>query len=93
MSRADHLPAFLFACLPACSACGVPSGAAWVGASPPPATRTHSLPWRPPTRPPSALRRAAVKAAGKWRQEGKTYEVQDGDIIHWKFNVTAPSKK
>ncbi len=26
---------------------------------------------------------AAVKAAGKWRQEGKTYEVQDGDIIHW----------
>jgi len=26
---------------------------------------------------------AAVKAAGKWRQEGKMYEVQDGDIIHW----------
>jgi ribosome-binding ATPase YchF (GTP1/OBG family) len=26
---------------------------------------------------------AAVKAAGKWRQEGKTYEVLDGDIIHW----------
>lgn len=31
--------------------------------------------------PPSLA--AAVKAAGKWRQEGKTYEVQDGDIIHW----------
>ncbi|KAL4858911.1 Obg-like ATPase 1 [Chlorella vulgaris] len=36
---------------------------------------------------------AAVKAAGKWRQEGKTYEVLDGDIIHWKFNVTASGKK
>ncbi|KAL4439237.1 hypothetical protein ABPG77_004139 [Micractinium sp. CCAP 211/92] len=36
---------------------------------------------------------AAVKAAGKWRQEGKMYEVQDGDIIHWKFNVTASGKK
>lgn len=37
--------------------------------------------------------RAAVKAAGKWRQEGKQYEVQDGDIIHWKFNVTSSGKK
>lgn len=36
---------------------------------------------------------AAVKAAGKWRQEGKMYEVQDGDIIHWKFNVTSSGKK
>lgn len=26
---------------------------------------------------------AEVKAAGKYRQEGKTYEVQDGDIIHF----------
>ena len=26
---------------------------------------------------------AAVQAAGKYRQEGKAYEVQDGDIIHW----------
>ena len=28
-----------------------------------------------------------VKAAGLLRQEGKTYEVKDGDIIHFKFNV------
>ncbi len=26
---------------------------------------------------------AEVKAAGKYRQEGKTYEVVDGDIIHF----------
>merc|ERR1719265_937420 len=26
-----------------------------------------------------------VKAAGKYRQEGKTYEVQDGDVIFFKF--------
>ncbi len=36
---------------------------------------------------------AAVKAAGKYRQEGKTYEVKDGDIIFFKFNVTASGKK
>lgn len=24
-----------------------------------------------------------VKAAGKYKQQGKTYEVQDGDVIHW----------
>ncbi|GAB4815015.1 hypothetical protein N2152v2_002061 [Parachlorella kessleri] len=35
----------------------------------------------------------AVKAAGKYRQEGKTYEVKDGDIIFFKFNVTASGKK
>lgn len=29
----------------------------------------------------------AVKSAGKLRQEGKDYVVQDGDIIHFKFNV------
>jgi ribosome-binding ATPase YchF (GTP1/OBG family) len=29
----------------------------------------------------------AVKAAGKLRQEGKSYIVQDGDIINFKFNV------
>ncbi len=29
----------------------------------------------------------AVKAAGKLRQEGKGYIVQDGDIINFKFNV------
>ena len=35
---------------------------------------------------------AFVKAAGKYRQEGKNYEVQDGDIIYFKFNVTASKK-
>ncbi|TVY15887.1 Obg-like ATPase 1 [Lachnellula arida] len=34
---------------------------------------------------------APIKAAGKYRQEGKTYTVQDGDIIHFQFNV-APKK-
>lgn len=28
-----------------------------------------------------------AKEAGKWRQEGKTYEVQEGDVIHFLFNV------
>merc|ERR1711957_326262 len=28
---------------------------------------------------------ALVKAAGKYRQEGKTYEVHDGDVIFYKF--------
>lgn len=36
---------------------------------------------------------AEVKAAGKYRQEGKAYVVADGDIIHFQFNVTAPKKK
>jgi len=30
----------------------------------------------------------AVKAAGKLKQEGKNYVVQDGDIIFFKFNVS-----
>ncbi|MDR2106001.1 MAG: redox-regulated ATPase YchF [Coriobacteriales bacterium] len=30
---------------------------------------------------------AASRAAGKLRQEGKDYVVQDGDIMHFKFNV------
>jgi hypothetical protein len=30
---------------------------------------------------------AALKAAGKLRVEGKTYEVQDGDVMHFLFNV------
>jgi hypothetical protein len=30
---------------------------------------------------------AALKSAGKLRQEGKTYVVQDGDIMHFLFNV------
>ena len=36
---------------------------------------------------------AKVKEAGKYRQEGKNYQVQDGDIIFFKFNVTADKKK
>lgn len=36
---------------------------------------------------------AAVKAEGLYKQNGKTYEVQDGDIIFFKFNVTAQPKK
>lgn len=30
---------------------------------------------------------AGAKEAGKWRQEGKQYIVQDGDVIHFLFNV------
>ncbi len=29
----------------------------------------------------------AVKEAGKWRLEGREYVVQDGDIMHFRFNV------
>jgi len=36
---------------------------------------------------------AAVKAAGKYRQEGKTYVVQDGDICHFLFNPAGGKKK
>mmetsp|Transcript_38206 Transcript_38206/g.77157 ORF Transcript_38206/g.77157 Transcript_38206/m.77157 type:complete len:432 (-) Transcript_38206:277-1572(-) len=36
---------------------------------------------------------AGCKDAGKYRQEGKTYVVKDGDIFHFQFNVTAPKKK
>ena len=32
---------------------------------------------------------AAVKAAGRYRQQGKTYVVEDGDIILFKFNAGA----
>ena len=35
----------------------------------------------------------AVKAAGKYRQEGKNYVVDDGDVIFFKFNVTSSGKK
>ena len=31
---------------------------------------------------------AEIKAAGKYRQEGKEYVVQDGDVLFFKFNVT-----
>jgi len=33
-----------------------------------------------------------VKAKGKYRQEGKNYIVKDGDVIFFKFNVTAKGK-
>ena len=36
---------------------------------------------------------AAVKEAGKYRQEGKNYVVKDGDIIFFNVNVTADKKK
>ena len=32
-------------------------------------------------------KKAAIKDAGKLRVEGKDYVVQDGDIIHFRFNV------
>lgn len=35
---------------------------------------------------------APIKAAGKYRQEGRNYVVQDGDIIHFMFNVTNKGK-
>jgi obg-like ATPase 1 len=37
---------------------------------------------------------APIKAAGKYRIEGKTYIVQDGDILHFQIGtITAPKKK
>lgn len=30
---------------------------------------------------------AGAKEAGKWRLEGKEYKVQEGDVIHFRFNV------
>lgn len=36
---------------------------------------------------------APIKAAGKYRQEGRNYVMQDGDIVHFMFNVTASAKK
>lgn len=36
----------------------------------------------------------AVKAEGLYKQQGKEYEVKDGDVLFFKFNVTtAPKKK
>jgi len=29
----------------------------------------------------------AAKEAGKMRQEGRDYVVQDGDVVHFRFNV------
>lgn len=40
---------------------------------------------------------AAAKSAGKYRQQGRNYVVEDGDIIFFKFNAGAglkdPKKK
>lgn len=36
---------------------------------------------------------ANIKAAGKYRQEGKSYIMQDGDIVYFLFNVTTAKKK
>jgi len=36
---------------------------------------------------------AEMKKAGRYRQEGKTYEVCDGDVIFFKFNPTGGKKK
>ena len=33
-----------------------------------------------------------AKGAGKCRQQGKEYVVKDGDVIHFRFNVTAKGK-
>ena len=30
---------------------------------------------------------SGAKDAGKWRLEGKAYQVKDGDVIHFRFNV------
>lgn len=34
----------------------------------------------------------AVKDEGLYRQQGKEYVVLDGDIMHFKFNVSNPKK-
>ena len=36
---------------------------------------------------------AEVRAEGLYMQKGRDYEVEDGDIIYFKFNVTAKAKK
>jgi ribosome-binding ATPase YchF (GTP1/OBG family) len=36
---------------------------------------------------------AACKATGKYMQKGKEYIMEDGDIVFFKFNVTADKKK
>ncbi|KAG8432460.1 hypothetical protein GDO86_016921 [Hymenochirus boettgeri] len=36
---------------------------------------------------------SAAKAAGKYRQQGRNYTVEDGDIIFFKFNTPQQSKK
>jgi ribosome-binding ATPase YchF (GTP1/OBG family) len=36
---------------------------------------------------------AAVKAAGKYRLEGRNYVMQDGDIVHFQHNTSKSKKK
>jgi len=36
---------------------------------------------------------AAMKEAGRWRQEGKNYEVKDGDCIEFKVGQIKAEKK
>merc|ERR1711881_451705 len=36
---------------------------------------------------------AAMKEKGRWRQEGKNYEVQDGDVITFKVGQVNEKKK
>ena len=35
----------------------------------------------------SPLGEQGAKDAGRWRLEGKEYVVQDGDVVHFRFNV------
>ncbi|MCB1825429.1 MAG: DUF933 domain-containing protein, partial [Candidatus Competibacteraceae bacterium] len=30
---------------------------------------------------------SGAREAGKWRLEGKDYMVQEGDVMHFRFNV------
>jgi obg-like ATPase 1 len=57
-----------------------------------PTNLTHSLIYTH-TKTHTNTHTQGVKAAGKYRIEGKNYVVADGDIIHFQFNVTAPAKK
>jgi ribosome-binding ATPase YchF (GTP1/OBG family) len=36
----------------------------------------------------NARRRAGAKDAGKMRDEGKEYVVQDGDVMHFRFSAS-----
>jgi ribosome-binding ATPase len=42
---------------------------------------------------PSTRANRAQKEAGKWRLEGKEYIVQDGDVMHFRFNVCGPRRR
>lgn len=65
-------------------------GSSDLNRSPPAAVFTAFL---LPRRPHAALdptdgTEAAVRGAGRLRMEGQRYEVVDGDILHFKFNVS-----